>query len=69
LRAALLRLHGYRVEVVEFIASQHTPRNVLLRAQHTGAPATRAQRDEYAALVEAWQVTPHLARLLSYGDS
>lgn len=64
LRSSLLRLHGYRVEVVEFIDSAHTPRNLLLRARRTDAPATAAQRAEYAGLVEAWGVTPALARLL-----
>jgi hypothetical protein len=64
LRAGLLRLHGYGVEVVEFVDSVHTPRNLLLRARRTGAPPSAAQRDEYAALVAQWQVTPALARLL-----
>ncbi|HEU4424352.1 MAG TPA: SAM-dependent methyltransferase [Pilimelia sp.] len=63
-RAALLRLHGYRVDVVEFVDSAHTPRNLLLRARLTGAAPTPALREEYAALVTAWQVTPALERLL-----
>jgi SAM-dependent methyltransferase len=66
LRASLLRLHGYRVDVVEFVESRHTPRNVLLRARHTGAPPTREQRAEYAELVGAWGITPALATLLDY---
>jgi SAM-dependent methyltransferase len=66
LRAALLRLHGYRVDVVEFVESRHTPRNVLIRARRTGAAPTPQQRAEYAALVESWGVTPALARLLDY---
>ncbi len=64
LRAALLRLRGYRVEVVEFVDSAHTPRNLLLRARHTGAPATGELRAEYDSLVDQWGVTPALARLL-----
>ncbi|HEY8532360.1 MAG TPA: SAM-dependent methyltransferase [Micromonospora sp.] len=64
LRAALLRLHGYRVDVVEFVDSQHTPRNLLVRARRTDAPPTPEQRAEYAALVDAWQVTPRLQTLL-----
>ncbi len=64
LRAALLRLHGYRVEVVEFVDSVHTPRNLLLRARRSGAAPTAGLRREYADLVAAWQVTPHLATLL-----
>jgi SAM-dependent methyltransferase len=66
LRAALLRLHGYRVDVVEFVESRHTPRNVLIRARRTGAPPTAEQRAEYAALAGAWSVTPALERLLGY---
>jgi SAM-dependent methyltransferase len=64
LRAALLRMHGYRVDVMEFIDSQHTPRNLLLRARLTGLPAAPAQAEEYDALVGAWQVTPRLSTLL-----
>lgn len=64
LRAALLRLRGYRVDVVEFVDSAHTPRNLLLRARHTGAPATDELRAEYAALVGPWRLTPRLAELL-----
>jgi SAM-dependent methyltransferase len=64
LRASLLRLHGYRVEVVEFVDSAHTPRNLLLRASWTGASGTDAQRAEYEELTKSWQVTPRLETLL-----
>ncbi|MFK3981327.1 class I SAM-dependent methyltransferase [Micromonospora sp. NPDC050397] len=64
LRAGLLRLHGYRTEVVEFVDSQHTPRNLLLRARRTGTEATPQQRTEYEGLVSQWQVKPHLRTLL-----
>jgi len=63
-RAALLRMHGYRVEVVEFVASQHTPRNSLLRAIRTGSAGADAVRSDYERLVADWQVTPRLAELL-----
>ncbi len=64
LRASLLRLEGYRVDVMQFVGSQHTPRNTLLRAVHTGAPADGSARQEYDELVTAWGVTPRLATLL-----
>ena len=35
-RASLLRLQGYRVDVMQFVESKHTPRNTLLRAVRTG---------------------------------
>lgn len=64
LRAAILRQRGYRVEVVQFVDSRHTPRNVLLRAVHTGvAPSPETQR-EYDDLVAGWGVVPALARML-----
>ena len=61
LRAAILRLVGYRVEVLEFVDSAHTPRNTLLRAVRTGAPADPAQVREYRDLVGSWGVQPALA--------
>jgi SAM-dependent methyltransferase len=63
LRAALLRTRGYRVEVVEFVGSQHTPRNTLIRAASTGGVPARAEQ-EYAELTRTWHVTPRLAELL-----
>ncbi|MFC4019684.1 class I SAM-dependent methyltransferase [Micromonospora sp. GCM10011542] len=65
LRAGLLRLHGYRAEVVEFVDSQHTPRNLLIRARRTGTAATGPQQAEYRQLVDQWQVAPRLETLLS----
>jgi SAM-dependent methyltransferase len=64
LRAAVLRQVGYRVEVVQFVDSEHTPRNLLLRAARTGAAAGPEVRAEYEELVGAWQVTPRLATLV-----
>ena len=64
LRAAVLRQVGYRVEVVQFVDSQHTPRNLLLRAARTGAKPAADLQAEYEALVTEWQVKPRLAQLL-----
>jgi hypothetical protein len=66
LRASLMRLEGYRVEVVEFVPSQHTPRNTLLRAVRTGGRAAGVQ-EEYDDLVGTWRLHPRLAELLGQG--
>jgi SAM-dependent methyltransferase len=66
LRAALLRMRGYRVEVVEFVDSAHTPRNTLLRGVRTGGVGSPRSREEYDALVSAWHLRPHLAVLLDH---
>jgi SAM-dependent methyltransferase len=65
LRASLLRLAGYRVDVVQFVGSQHTPRNTLLRAVRTGRPERGGSAErEYDELVTAWGVQPRLGELL-----
>ena len=65
LRASLLRLQGYRVDVMQFVESKHTPRNTMLRAVRTGAPVKGGGvRKEYDELVATWAVRPRLAELL-----
>jgi SAM-dependent methyltransferase len=64
-RADLLRLLGYKVDVVEFIDSRHTPRNALIRAVRTQAPPTARRAAEYAELVQAWRLRPALADRLA----
>jgi SAM-dependent methyltransferase len=64
LRAATLRLEGYRVDVVEFVESRHTPRNTLLRAVRTGPARTVEARRELDELTGSWQVRPRLRELL-----
>ncbi len=64
-RAHILRLLGYRAEVLEFVAVEHTPKNLMIRAVRTGAPPTPALVAEYRALKEYWGVTPYLEELLS----
>ncbi|WP_020390116.1 class I SAM-dependent methyltransferase [Kribbella catacumbae] len=68
LRAAVLRQVGYRVEVVQFVDSEHTPRNLLLRAARTGATAGPEVRSEYEAMTREWQVEPRLATLVLAPD-
>jgi SAM-dependent methyltransferase len=66
LRAALVRLAGYGVEVVQFVSAEHTPRNTMLRAVRLdeGRPPDPAVRAEYDRLVAAWGVRPYLQTLL-----
>jgi hypothetical protein len=65
LRAAALELLGYRVDVVEFVSSEHTAKNLMLRAELSPSPqrAERAAR-EYRELRDRWGVDPAIGRLL-----
>jgi len=66
LRAAALEILGYRVDVMEFVAAEHTAKNVMLRAERAPS-AGRAQRAraEYAELRERFGVEPAIGRLLA----
>jgi len=67
-RASLLRMQGYRVDVMQFVESKHTPRNTLLRAVRTGGPVSGGGvRKEYDELVDTWTLRPRLAELLPDG--
>jgi SAM-dependent methyltransferase len=63
-RTLVLRAAGYKVDVVEFIAPEHTPRNVMLRAVSSGMPPDAAAAREYVELAEFWRVAPYLERAL-----
>ncbi len=64
MRATVLRLLGYRVDVVEFVGSRHTPRNTMLRAVRTGAAPSDDARRDLDDLTRTWGVHPKLAELL-----
>lgn len=67
LRAKLLEVFGYRVNIMEFIETEHTPKNILLRAvkktHHTEADR-KAAYTEYRALTNFFSVSPALETLL-----
>jgi hypothetical protein len=65
LRAMVLRILGYRVHVVEFVDSAHTPRNTLIRAVRTGSAGAPGVLAEYRSLLEQWEVRPALSVMLA----
>jgi SAM-dependent methyltransferase len=64
LRAQILKLLGYRVDIVEFIGGEHTPRNIMIRAVKTGVKVDPVEVDRYLAMLADWKIAPHLAELL-----
>ena len=66
LRIQILKLRGYRVEAIEFIGGEHTPRNLMIRAVKTGAPVEAIEVSRYEEMIAAWKVKPALARLLNH---
>ena len=68
LRAQILRIKGYRTEIIEFIASDHTPRNILIRAVFTGAKPDKNEISKYEELCKIWDVEPALASRLDFNE-
>lgn len=62
LRAQILRIVGYRVEVIEFIGGEHTPRNIMIRAVKTGAQADAIDIDRYLEITSQWGIVPALSK-------
>ena len=65
LRAQILRIVGYRVEIIEFIGGEHTPRNIMIRAVKTGAQPDALDIDRYREITAQWGVVPALSKKIS----
>lgn len=63
-RAQLLRIAGYRVEIIEFVAGEHTPRNLMIRAVKTDAKADAIDIQRYLEMSSQWGVIPALEKKL-----
>ncbi|MEN9687595.1 MAG: hypothetical protein RL381_607 [Actinomycetota bacterium] len=65
LRMQIMKLRGYRVEAIEFVGGEHTPRNLMIRAVKTGAIADPSEERRYQEMVSLWKVKPALASLIN----
>jgi len=64
-RAAILRLLGYRTEVIQFVSTEHTAKNLMIRSVRVSDAPPVGAVEEYEALKDYWHVTPYLERLLA----
>jgi SAM-dependent methyltransferase len=62
LRAHILKLVGYRTEVIEFVGGEHTLRNLMIRAVKTGASPEQIDFERYEEMIKLWKITPALAQ-------
>lgn len=77
LRAQILKILGYRSEIIEFIAGTHTPRNLMIRAFRVDSRRSTAKSaanqeselsselEEYDKMLQQWAVRPKLQELLA----
>ena len=64
-RAMILRVLGYRTQVVEFVSPDATARNVLLRAEAGARGGQSGAVSDYLNLRDYWHVTPWLETRLA----
>lgn len=64
LRAQILKILGYRVDIVEFIGGEHTARNILIRAVKGETTAPQLDIDRYQEFLTQWGIKPYLSKLL-----
>ncbi|MBP0990315.1 MAG: SAM-dependent methyltransferase [Oscillospiraceae bacterium] len=65
MRAQLLRSVGYDTSIIEFIDTEHTPKNLLIRAvRNSSAKFDREKYNEYKKFSELWNASPILEELI-----
>ncbi|MGB4439261.1 MAG: SAM-dependent methyltransferase, partial [Sedimentibacter sp.] len=55
LRSLFLETKGYKVQLMEFIAMEHTPKNILIRAVKTNKDNNKSEK-EYEDFKEFWNL-------------
>jgi len=63
-RALILRIMGYKTDVVEFVSPEHTDKNLMIRAVRRTQRGKARYLQEYFDLKTYWSVTPYLETLL-----
>jgi len=63
-RALILRIMGYQTDVVQFVSSEHTAKNLMIRAVRSLKVGDAKFVREYRDLKDFWKVTPYLEQLL-----
>ncbi|MGG9963398.1 class I SAM-dependent methyltransferase [Ferruginibacter sp. SUN106] len=66
IRALILEAHGYKTKVFEFIATEHTPKNVLIVATKTNKTETAKQEslEKVAGLKKLFNIKTHYLETL-----
>ena len=64
-RAMILRILGYKTQVIEFVSSEATARNIMLKCEYGVKPGQPGPVGEYLNLRDYWRVTPWLETRLA----
>lgn len=64
IRARIIEIMGYRVQVMEFIDMEHTPKNIMIRSVKTGRKADKKLIDDLERIIKEYNIEPALYKLL-----
>jgi len=64
IRGNILEALGYQVDIFEFIETEHTPKNLVIRAGSKGNPSKKAL-NEYRVFRDQWNLKPYLEQALA----
>lgn len=64
LRALLLEMRGYKVDILEFVSPRYTDKNIMMRVRKSHVRNVDALRDEYLRIRDAFHVVPSLEEYL-----
>jgi hypothetical protein len=65
LRAQILRILGFRVNIIEFVSSEATSRNIMIKAEFCVKCGQNGAISDYLELRDYWKVTPWLESRMS----
>ena len=63
-RSSILKLMGYDVDVIQFVSSSHTAKNIMIRAVKTSAQLSQSVIEQYTEQKRFWHLKPYLESLL-----
>lgn len=64
-RGTLLEVLGYKVQMLEFVDPEHTPKNLLIRAVRSGQTASKDKWEQYEQFRSFLHLSPSLEHMLS----
>lgn len=64
IRARIIEIMGYRVQVMEFIDMEHTPKNIMIRSVKTGRKADKKLLYDLERIIKEYNIEPTLYKLL-----
>lgn len=69
MRRDVLQAYGYTASLLEFVAPEHTTKNIMIRAEHHATPQLNQEKLQHViADMERWHTTPKLVELLGHGS-